>query len=450
MPFNSITFIFYFFPLCLLLYYLVQSIRLKNISLIIFSFVFYFWGEGRGVAFFFCFIVFGWIFGIILHRHHQKFLLFLAVTIPLSCLFYFKYLHFFLPSATKTNLPLGISFFTFQLISYLIDCYRQKITQPASLFNFAFYLSFFPYLISGPITRYPDIQKFISSRKLSIASFQEGIIRFSFGLTKKILLAGNLSVISDQIFLQPADKLPAIISWLGVFTYSLQIFLDFSGYSDMAIGLAKMFAIDLPENFHYPYFSSSITDFWRRWHISLSSWFRDYLYIPLGGNRCPPLRNYFNLLIVFSLCGLWHGAAYTFFVWGVYHGILLVIDKIVTQFHFKLPTILHIITTFTLVSLGWVLFKVNSLRHAITFYQSLIGHKSSLITFSQVFSPRQYLSASSLITFFILSIIFTFIPIKVVNRQPQFLCQIFAVIFLLISLVYLSENTYKPFIYFRF
>jgi len=440
MPFNSITFIYYFLPACLFCYYLSPNLKIKNLSLLVFSLFFYFWGEGKWLLFLILLIIFGWFSSRFVHRHPKPFFLILSIIIALLPLLYFKY------TPHSRYLPLGISFITFQLISYLFDSYHQKIGSNINFFNFTLYLSFFPNIVSGPITRYSQFSPSFT-RSHSLQTFNEGIIRFSFGLAKKILLAANLAIISDQIFQFPADRLPILAAWIGVFTYSLQIYLDFSGYTDIAIGLAKMFSINLPENFNHPYQSLSITEFWRRWHISLSSWFRDYLYIPLGGNRCSKIKNSFNLLLVFGLCGLWHGSALVFFVWGIYHGLLLILDKTIDQK--RLPSQFRFLITITLISLGWILFRVNSLPHAFLFLQSLLGLNSSVSDISSVFSPRIFLSAPSLFFFFCLSLVVVFNKNSFLEKY-NFFRSILAIASLFLSLVYLSETTYNPFIYFRF
>ena len=314
--------------------------KYKNLVLLAFSILFYAWGEPAFVLVMLLSIFINYLLGRLIdkYRNHDKALLWTSVLFNLGILFIFKYLCFTLQniswliskdfSSIKIALPIGISFFTFQAMSYVIDVYKKKVQVQKSLFNLGLYIALFPQLIAGPIVRYETIEKKIENRDENYDDFAEGTVRFIQGLAKKVIIANNVALVSDAAFETPINELSTAFAWLGAIAYSLQLYFDFSGYSDMAIGLGKMFGFHFLENFNYPYMASSITDFWRRWHISLSSWFRDYVYFPLGGSRVDSkARHIFNLFIVWLLTGIWHGANWTFIVWGLFYFILLVIEK---------------------------------------------------------------------------------------------------------------------------
>ncbi|MDD3814843.1 MAG: MBOAT family protein [Desulfocapsaceae bacterium] len=283
-------------------------------------------------------------------------------------------LHFPSLALDPVHRPIGISFFTFQAISYLIDIYRQQVKPAKNPLNFALYLSFFPVCLAGPILRYPHFAEELRSGHGNIRDFVDGSQRFTMGLAKKVLLANPLALIADQIFALPARDLSPSLVWLAVLCYTLQIYFDFSGYSDMAIGIARFFGLHIPENFNYPYISRSIREFWRRWHISLSTWLRDYLYIPLGGNRKGTIRTFLNLLIVFFLCGLWHGASWTFILWGLYHGFFLVLERSrLEQWRKKLWAPLQHVQTVLIIMVGWVLFRSETMADALRFFSLMAG-----------------------------------------------------------------------------
>lgn len=337
MVFSSFQFLFAFFPVFFLLYYLLAP-RYRNALLLLASLLFYYIGEGPRLLILIVSIVGNFLFGIAIGRARvmgqqtaMRFLLALGVGFNLALLLYFKYADFFIVNANgllsdigaeqsipllNVVLPLGISFFAFQGISYLMDSYRGDITPTANPFTFATYKAMFPQLIAGPIVRYSDIVDNVHDRRVSADDVLAGLIRFCYGLAKKVLIADTMASTADTIFALPANELGVAAAWLGVIAYALQIYFDFSGYSDMAIGMGRMMGFKYPENFNYPYVAKSIGEFWRRWHMTLSSWFRDYVYIPLGGNRSGPVRTYVNLLIVFALTGFWHGASWTFIIWG--------------------------------------------------------------------------------------------------------------------------------------
>ncbi|PID75827.1 MAG: membrane-bound O-acyltransferase family protein [Deltaproteobacteria bacterium] len=379
MVFSSVSFLFFFLPAVLLLY--LFSGKYRNSILLIASLFFYFWGEGIYLLVMLLSIGTNFVCGNLMFsegrlRKNARYILAVALVINFSMLGLFKYASFITDNINillggiglppiemgPTHLPIGISFFTFQAVSYLIDIYRGEVRPQKNLVRLALYISLFPQLIAGPIVRYRDIASALSSRLFSAEDIADGIRRFIYGLSKKVLLANPLALTADTIFAIPASGLSTPVAWLGAVCFSLQIYFDFSGYSDMAIGLGRIFGFRFLENFNYPYIAKSIQDFWRRWHISLSSWFRDYLYIPLGGNRAGVLRTGIHLFIVFFLCGLWHGAAWTFVCWGLYHGFFLVLERtfIGTLLAKIWQPVRHGIVLLIIV-VGWVIFKSETL-----------------------------------------------------------------------------------------
>jgi len=393
MVFSSASFLFYFLPLVLASYYLLVSFgRARNWLLLAASLFFYAWGEGEYVAIMLLSIVANYSFGIWVYREHQR----SESKLPISCaiafnivlLVIFKYTNFIVDNLNgftaefgiapiligKVHLPIGISFFTFHCISYIMDIYRRQTPPQMSLPNTALYISLFPQLVAGPIVRYKDIAGQLISRHVDMARFSRGINRFVAGLGKKVLVANVVAMPADKIFSIPPDQLTAPVAWLGILCYTLQIYFDFSGYSDMAIGLANMFGFKFMENFNYPYISRSLREFWRRWHISLSTWFRDYLYIPLGGNRCSPGRVRLNLVLVFFLTGLWHGASWSFIVWGLFHGAFLVAERgRFGKFLDEGPKVLAHVYTILVFMVGWVFFRAADLSTALAYLQAMAG-----------------------------------------------------------------------------
>lgn len=389
MIFSSPTFLFFFLPLTLLATCFAPR-PYKNTVLLIVSLFFYFWGEGLFTALLLVSILLNSVIGRLLDSQDsgRKLLVVAGVMLNLLPLFVLKYLSFFaaginsifdwpvIPpdSLAPVHLPAGISFFTFQAISYLVDVYRKVVPAEQKTVNAGLYIALFPQLIAGPIVRYHDIAEQLKTRVVTRQGFALGIERFIFGLGKKVLLADPLGAMADKMFNLPASALTAPDAWIGAVSFSLQIYYDFSGYSDMAIGLAGMFGFKLPENFNYPYISRSIKEFWRRWHISLSGWLRDYLYIPLGGNRKGAVRTYVNLIVVFLLCGLWHGASWTFIVWGAWHGCFLIVERII-----RLPGKLSLLRPFGLmyaflvVVVGWVIFRSSSLPDAWQYLRTMFA-----------------------------------------------------------------------------
>lgn len=387
MVFSSVVFLFYFFPLFLLLYY---TLPWKNAVLLIGSLLFYAWGEPRFVPLLMLSALLNYSFGYWLAkiREYRKGVLVLGIGVNLAMLVYYKYLGFFAAIANSAGwregslpeivLPLGISFFTFQGISYLIDVYRGDIVAQKNFLTFAMYKAMFPQLIAGPIVRYRQIAAEVDFRSISNSRLWFGFQLFIFGLAQKVLIANNVALGADRLFALDPSVLNAAGAWMGAALYSIQILFDFAGYSTMAIGIGHMLGFSYPANFDRPYSSRSITEFWRRWHISLSSWFRDYLYIPLGGNRVSPLRTYINLGVVFMLCGLWHGAAWTFVIWGAWHGALLIIERAGGGAVLaRLPWPVAQAWTLVCVMVGWVFFRANDVPHGLTYLGSMFGLRDS-------------------------------------------------------------------------
>lgn len=405
-------------------------------------------------------ILANYIFGILIQKSVplQKLLLILSIIFNISILFIFKYLNFsvsILNQFTHSNikvpqisLPVGISFFTFQIMSYVIDVYKKDIKAQTNIVKLALYISFFPQLIAGPIVRYIDIEKQINDRDSTLDGVYEGIRRFVIGFSKKILIADQLSYLVDPVF---SNIYPSILCyWVGIIAYTLQIYFDFSGYSDMAIGLGKVFGFDFLENFNYPYISKSIQEFWRRWHISLSSWFRDYVYYSTGGSRVGTLRTYINLFIVFFLTGLWHGASFNFIVWGLYYAIFLVIERLgFKRVLAKLPGFIQHIYAIIIVMIGWIFFKADNLGCAIQYIKNMfVPAGNDLVTF-QVMMNLQY-------WFCLLLGIICSIPItKKINliRNSKIgatIIDALTIIVFIIAICYMVGSGYSPFLYFRF
>jgi alginate O-acetyltransferase complex protein AlgI len=391
MVFSSIIFLFLFLPLTLTLYFLTGK-KYRNLFLLFASLIFYAWGEGATLLILFISILINYSCGLLIDHHRgsnrSSVYLTMAIVLNLGILAFFKYTNFVVMnlnsilevlgigqlSLVRAHLPMGISFFTFQALSYVMDVYNQKIIASRNIINLGAYLSLFPQLTAGPIVRFAHIAKEIVDRTISRTDFAEGVRQFLFGLGKKMLIANSVAKVADQIFLLPAGDLTTGLAWLGAVCYTLQIYFDFSGYSDMAIGLARMLGFHYLENFNYPYISRSIREFWRRWHISLSTWFRDYLYVPLGGNQQGPIRTYINLVLVFLLCGLWHGASWNFVIWGLFHGLFLASERTFLGRGLNaLPQPFRHLYTLLIVIVGWVIFRTESIPHAISYLSAMSG-----------------------------------------------------------------------------
>jgi alginate O-acetyltransferase complex protein AlgI len=484
MVFSSASFLFYFLPLVLLLYYVAApTLGLRNLVLLVASFVFYAWGEGIYTVVMAISIVANYFFGLWVHRAHErssaKLEIGLAIAFNITLLVIFKYTNFLVDNLNlyvadplglaridigKIHLPIGVSFFTFHCISYLMDIYRKQTPPNASLPQLALYISLFPQLVAGPIIRYKDIADQLTRRTVNVERFAHGVNRFVAGLGKKVLVANVLALPADKVFSIPSDQLTTPVAWLGVICYTLQIYFDFSGYSDMAIGLAHMFGFKFMENFNYPYISRSIREFWRRWHISLSTWYRDYLYIPLGGNRCGNARVTFNLVLVFFLCGLWHGASWSFIFWGLYHGAFLGLERtrMGKWIDGTWKPVAHIYTILVFM-VGWVFFRADSLGQAGAFLKAMAGLSTG--------SGKEWhvgLFLNPKVVLMICLGVIGSMPLipwirdwrhKVMERSPSLLVGpgIDAAVglmatpsILLLSCMSLASGTHNPFIYFQF
>ena len=470
MVFSSVFFLFLFLPLVLLGYYLIND-TLRNTFLLVASLIFYAWGEGELVLLMLASISINYVSGLgIDFFRSTKFanwITGLAIAINVLLLIYYKYLNFlvenfqnagFLSSISYESiaLPIGISFFTFQGISYLIDVHRKETEVQKNPLHLGLYIALFPQLIAGPIVRYHDIAKQISKRIVVRSIFSNGIRLFIRGLAKKVIIANSAAFIADQTFAIPANELPTSIAWIGICCYTLQIYFDFSGYSDMAIGLGKMFGFHFRENFNYPYIASSVQEFWRRWHISLSSWFRDYLYIPLGGNRKGNYRTYVNLLIVFFVTGLWHGANWTFIFWGLFHGLFLLLERLGWIPLKKLPRIIRHVYLLLVVIVGWVFFRADTLTDALSYLSTLFGFTSG-----ENYKPLLFITNYTL-GVFVLGLVFS-APLRkwiekftIENNQFELrqvslaLQYVFYLALFVFSVMELAQSGYNPFIYFRF
>ncbi len=470
MLFASTVFIFLFLPSVLFLYYVVlKKFRTaQNILLLVASLLFYAWGEPKYVLIMMLSIIMNYALGLLVDKYRgnkTKSRLIIAATVVfnLAILYIFKYLMFTVEninsiagihlSVPNIVLPIGISFFTFQAMSYVIDVYREKGEAQKNPLNVGLYISFFPQLIAGPIVRYETVAYQIKHRKETFDKFSEGVCRFIIGLAKKVLLANTMGVIADYSFDMPHSELTVVMSWVGALAYTFQIFFDFSGYSDMAIGLGKMFGFDFLENFDYPYISKSISEFWRRWHISLGTWFRDYVYFPLGGSRVKSkARLVFNLFVVWSLTGIWHGANWTFLCWGLMYFVLIAMEKLIgweKKNPNKMGVLKHIYTLFFVV-MGWVLFRAESLTDAISYMGTMFGG-GELINNSTIYYALNY------IVYFVFAIlistpIFKKISEKVNGNNPVIavITAIGLFVLLIISVSYIVKGAYNPFIYFNF
>ena len=463
MLFTSISFLYYFLPLVLIVYFVVPK-KYKNLVLLLFSLLFYFYGEPKYILLMLFEILVAFIGAILIDKYKDKSILILTLFIHIILLVIFKYTDFFISNINNifnTNfkllniaLPIGISFYTFQIISYVIDVYRGKVKVQKSFLKLATYVSLFPQLIAGPIVRYEVIEDELDNRKLSFEDFAIGVRRFTIGLTKKVLIANMLGELCTKFDL--VDERSVVFYWIFAISYMLQIYFDFSAYSDMAIGLGRIFGFHFLENFDYPYVSKSITEFWRRWHISLGSWFRDYVYIPLGGNRVSKIKFLRNILIVWLLTGFWHGASWNFIIWGLLFGILLIFEKIyLNKILDKLPNFIKRIYVLFIVMISFIIFNANTMNTA---WHNIIGlfgfNKEVFINTYTIYYLKSYL-----LVIIIAIIASTPIPKNIINKLNKnkslnkainLLEPIFIIILLLITTSYLIDNSYNPFLYFRF
>jgi alginate O-acetyltransferase complex protein AlgI len=466
MVFSSILFLCLFLPVTLGVYYLLPK-GLRNVALLVASLLFYGWGEPKYILIMVFSTLFDYSNGRLLERFQErpkvrKAILILSLVVNLGLLAFFKYTDFAIENlnrllgtglpALRLALPIGISFYTFQTLSYTIDVYRNKVAAQHNLLDFGMYICLFPQLIAGPIVRYADIAQQLRDRPMGGQLLWSGLVRFSVGLGKKVLLANQIGGLWEEIAAYSGSQ-AAATAWLGALAYTFQIYFDFSGYSDMAIGLGQMLGFTFPENFLHPYTATSITDFWRRWHVTLGTWFREYLYIPLGGNRCGTMRQLWNLLVVWALTGLWHGAAWNFVLWGCYYFLLLAVEKLLLkQWLPRWPRLLRHAYTLFWVVLGWVLFACTDLGQLGDYFLCLFG-KNGLWDQATLY----YLRAYGLF-FLLLALGATELPARAAKRLcggrtegGQVALQLTLVVLLLgLSLIFLVGDSYNPFLYFRF
>ena len=469
MAFSSNFFVLAYLPIVLLIYF-ASPRQARNAVLLLASLVFYAFDAGKLVWLLVVSILLNHLAGQAIARQsggRRRKVFILAVAANLAFLLHYKYAAFLWSSAApllalagwaigpppSIDMPIGISFFTFQAISYIADIHAGRIAPARRLVDFAAYHSLFPQLIAGPIVRYVEVEKELGDRRGSLDDFADGLFRFCLGLGKKLILADTMGTAADSVFALPANELTAGVAWFGVVAYSLQIYFDFAGYSDMAIGLGRMFGFRFPENFNQPYRAQTVTEFWRRWHMTLSRWFRDYVYIPLGGNRLGPETTYRNLFVVFFLCGLWHGAGYTFVFWGLYHGFWLAAERMYATYVGPLRGgVLAWARTFLIVVVGWVFFRATSMDQALHILQAMAGLSSPTVVYYDLQSiavPRQ-------IFFALCGLAFALVPFGAFSsnldgtRASACLKAAGALAVFCYSMALLSANSFNPFIYFRF
>ena len=462
MVFSSIIFLFYFLPAILILYYL-SSKKHKNLVLFIGSLFFYAWGEPVYVSILLLSTAFNYFMGMVMEqtpKSKKKAVLTVSVVVNLAFLVFFKYTNFLIDTVNfilphdiptlKITLPIGISFFTFQAMSYVIDVYRGTAKAQKKYVDFATYITLFPQLIAGPIVRYNSIDEQLSKRRETIEGFTTGIATFTAGLAKKVLLANNIGLLWESVSHSATSEMSVLTAWLGVIAYAFQIYFDFSGYSDMAIGLGRMFGFEFEKNFNYPYISRSITEFWRRWHISLSTWFKEYVYIPLGGNRLGKRRMYINLFIVWTLTGVWHGAGMNFVFWGIYYALILIFEKgFLMKYLEKIPGIIRNIYTMILVFIGWVLFASSNFTQALSYIGAMFGISNG--GFSDDFFIYNLSSYKVLLVVSLFAA--TPLPKKLwekISKGRVSYTFVAVAVALILCVAYLIDSSYNPFLYFRF
>lgn len=461
MVFSSTAFLYVFLPLFLCSYALVPQ---RNLVILFFSLIFFTWGESYYVLLLLATVLFNyWIGNRIGPSSRDSLMLAIGVSVNLVVLAYYKYFGFLATQLLELSytadqlphLPLGISFFIFQSISYLVDVHRGEAERARSFSDLALYITMFPQLIAGPIVRYNTVAAAIVSRSITLTDVYEGILLFVAGLSYKVLIANNVALVADQVFALAIPELTTAAAWCGALAYSLQIYFDFAGYSLMAIGIGRILGFHFPKNFNYPYVSQSITEFWRRWHMSLSSWFRDYLYIPLGGNRRGPLRTYCNLALVFLLCGLWHGAAWTYLIWGLYHGALLVFERAVWNTVLeKWPGPLRWGYTCLMIVIGWVIFRADTLPQALDFLAVMFTPVSTGGSSIGELLSNETLFYAAIGTLLCAPMFKRLEPWRVTSTGQRSPAVLFALGgsfgLVLLCTLYVMAGTYNPFIYFRF
>jgi len=475
MVFSSTIFLFGFLPAVIICYYAQQLLptqKLRNTTLLFFSYLFYLYGAAGFLLILILSTLADYLLGRLIERkvRWKKLWLSFSLLLNLGLLAYFKYANFFVAEFNsfllelkffpiewnEVILPIGISFFTFQKLSYIIDVYREKSRALENVIDFALYIAMFPQLIAGPIVRFSYIRRQLKERRESWPNFYNGVLRFCWGLAKKVMIANSCGQITDVIFGLNPEMLDTKVAWLGAITYTLQIYFDFSAYSDMAIGLGMLFGFTLPENFKRPYSAVSITDFWRRWHITLSRWFRDYLYIPLGGNRLGTTRACLNMTIVFVLCGLWHGANWTFLFWGIYHGFFLVIERVtgMRDLTRQKYSIMRRILTILIVIVGWVLFRSQDISQAIRFLEAMFTFTDLPLSYelSRALNHRNVLFLLTALPVFFLPADFSMIKILINKKDPMPVLA--GALMILVLLPYCAAlivgGANSPFIYYRF
>mgnify|MGYP002543011219 FL=1 len=466
MVFSSIPFLYFFLPAVLVLYFAVPR-RFKNFVLFVCSLLFYAWGEPVYITIMLFSTVFDYVNGLLLARFEEKprarkAVLVTSVVGNLAILMFFKYSDFFISNINAAlnldigllglALPIGISFYTFQTMSYTIDVYRHDAPVQKNIIAFGAYVTLFPQLIAGPIVRYNTIAEQLDNRRESFDLFFDGMVRFCAGLAKKVLLANNIGALWNEISAAAPGELSVLTAWLGIVAFSLQIYFDFSGYSDMAIGLGKMFGFEFLENFNYPYISKSITEFWRRWHISLGTWFREYVYIPLGGNRRGAAMMYFNIFTVWFLTGFWHGASWNFAVWGLYFAVILMLEKaFLLKLLDKAPAIISHIYALLLILIGWVIFSFDSLADGFTYFQAMFGMGNGGLADDMFFYnlrsywPMLFVGIAACVP------LWRRLGEKYLCRGGRYIVVgVLAFAALTLCTIYLVDSSYNPFLYFRF
>lgn len=464
MVFSSMLFIWGFLPITFVVSRFTGK-KLSNLFLIIVSLLFYTWGEPKYIVLMIACIIINYLMALLIEATgYKKTVLVLAIMINLSLLIYFKYMLLLVNSINhiwgsnltinKIALPMGISFYIFESISYVVDVYKKECKAERNILNIALYISFFPHLAAGPIIRYVDIKNQIINRDVTVVKTAEGIRRFIYGLSKKVLIANVLGKVVDQIYAIHANQLSGGMIWVAAICYAFQIYYDFSGYSDMAIGLAKMFGIDFKENFNYPYVSKSIQEFWQRWHISLSTWFKEYVYIPLGGNRKGKLKTYRNLGVVFLLTGIWHGASWNFLLWGIYHGFFQIIERMGFNKILKKFKIISYIYCMVVVTIGWVFFRIENIQDAFAYVKKMIpvfGPSQSMYTLSEFIGNKEIIV---LIAAILCCGIGKYGLEKIVPAYTKFKYSYWEVLLCtgltILCIMQLVSGTYNAFIYFRF
>lgn len=467
MVFSSYIFLFLFLPITVFVYFMIKS-KYRNVWLLVSSLIFYGWSGPKHIPVLILSILINWIGACIIEKidkKYKKIILVLILFANIILLVYFKYTNFILDNInrivgnekewTQIAFPLGISFFTFQGISYVLDVYRKDGSALNSPLDVGLYISFFPKLVSGPIVRFKDIAIEIKERNSNLETIGYGFRRFVYGLAKKVILANTFGIIADTIF--DTNSIVFETSWIGAIAYTLQIYYDFSGYSDMAIGLGNLFGFHFGENFNYPYVSKSITEFWRRWHISLSRWFRDYVYIPLGGNRVKPYRHIINMFIVWLLTGIWHGANWTFIFWGLYYGVLLVCEKyfIINRIELFVPKYIGWFVTIIFVITGWVIFRSNSLNDAFIYIKNMFGFQTSELgrrAFMRFLLNYKVFWIIGILGVFPLKNIWKTLKMEKVKNivLVDIVENLYIIVLAIISFIFLISSSYNAFIYFQF